>query len=78
MVTNFGLFDLGIQVFVTTIVSRFSAKRKNIRGREGGESRLAGDTFRESEWVGSCLPNNPKERVENLCSASAASQNTEA
>ena len=42
-------------------------KKHQREGRWG--SRFAGDTHRESEWVGSCLPNNPKERVENLCSA---------
>ena len=74
---NFGLLSrLGIQVFVTAVVSRFGVKRKSIRGREAGRA-VWRQTHRESEWVGSCLPNNLSERAENLCSVSVASQNTE-
>lgn len=50
MVMNFGLLSrLGIQVFVTAIVSRFGVKRKSIRGREGGRA-VWQQTHRESEW----------------------------
>lgn len=71
------LSNLGIQVFVTTIVSNDLVQRENIlREGRGGESRLRREmtVFRESEWWGLVYLITPREGGGTLFCVSAVSQ----